>query len=74
MEVKSSLSDYILKRYTPDPALKDKTQLRIYDALKNNDLDALNREHEKPGLSIVSASVAGASKVRPYILYPELDL
>lgn len=35
MEVKSSLSDYILKRYTPDPALKDKTQLLIYDALKN---------------------------------------
>ncbi|WP_291323820.1 ATP-binding protein [Desulfonatronospira sp.] len=42
MEVKSSLSDYILKRYTPDPTLKDKTQLQIYDALKNNNLDALN--------------------------------
>lgn len=43
MEVKSSLSDYILKRYTPDPALKDKTQLLIHDALEKTDLDALNQ-------------------------------
>jgi hypothetical protein len=43
MEVKSSLSDYILKRYSPDPVLKDKTQLRLYQALEKNDLDALDR-------------------------------
>ncbi|MCA1784372.1 MAG: ATP-binding protein [Desulfotignum sp.] len=43
MEVKSSLSDYILKRYSPDPVLKDKTQLRIYKALEKNDLDALDQ-------------------------------
>lgn len=43
MEVKSSLSDYILKFYTPDPALKDKTQLLIHDALEKADLDALNQ-------------------------------
>ncbi len=43
MEVKSSLSDYILKRYTPDPALKDKTQLLIHDALENRNPDALEQ-------------------------------
>jgi len=43
MEVKSSLSDYVLKRYSPDPVLKDKTQLRIYQALEKNDLDDLDR-------------------------------
>lgn len=46
MEVKSSLSDYILKRYSPDPVLKDKTQLRIFQALEKNDLDALDQSFQ----------------------------
>lgn len=43
MEVKSSLSDYILNRYSPDNVLKDRSQLRIYQALRENDLNALDK-------------------------------
>lgn len=41
MEVKASLSDYILNRYFPDPVLKEKAQLGIHEALQTNDLEAL---------------------------------
>jgi hypothetical protein len=41
MEVKSSLSDYILNRYSPDPVLKDRSQLQMVQALQKGDLDAL---------------------------------
>ncbi len=41
MEVKGSLSDSILNRYSPDQVLKEKGQLRIYQALQRNDLDSL---------------------------------
>lgn len=41
MEVKGSLSDSILNRYSPDQVLKEKAQLRIYQTLLGNDLDAL---------------------------------
>ena len=42
MEVKSSLSDYILNRYVHDNVLKEKVRLRIYQALQEVDLDSLN--------------------------------
>ncbi len=41
MEVKASLSDYILNRYSHDPVLKEKIQLRIYRAFQETDLDSL---------------------------------
>ena len=43
MEVKSSLSDYILNRYVHDNVLKEKTQIQIYQALQKMDMDSLNR-------------------------------
>jgi len=46
LEVKSSLSDYILNRYYPDPVLKEKSQLKIFEALKEADLDALHRRFQ----------------------------
>ncbi len=41
MEVKSSLSDYILNIYSPDSLLKDRSQLRIYQAMEKNDLELM---------------------------------
>ena len=41
MEVKGSLTDYILNRYFHNNVLKDKGQLQIYQALQKNELDAL---------------------------------
>ncbi len=46
MEVKASLSDYILNRYYPDPVLKENAQLGIHEALQENDLDALGRRFQ----------------------------
>lgn len=43
LEVKSSLSDYILNLYFHDPVRKEKAQLQIHEALEMNDLEALNR-------------------------------
>ena len=42
MEVKASLSDYILNRYSHDNVMKEKVQLKIYQAFQENDPDALN--------------------------------
>ena len=41
MEVKASLSDYILNRYSHDPVLKERTQLRIYRAFQETDPGSL---------------------------------
>jgi len=41
MEVKASLSDYILSRYSHDKAMKEKVQLKIYQAFQEKNLDAL---------------------------------
>ncbi len=46
LEVKASLSDYILNRYFPDPVLKENAQLHIHEALQENDLDALHRRFQ----------------------------
>ena len=43
MEVKASLTDYILNRYSHDMALKEKVQLRIYRAFEKNDVEELNK-------------------------------
>ena len=43
MEVKSSLSDYILNGYSHDIVLKEKVQFQIYQAFEENDPDFLNR-------------------------------
>ena len=43
MEVKGSLSDYILNRYSHDPVLKERVQLRIYQAFQENDPDSIHR-------------------------------
>ncbi|EIM64402.1 ATP-binding protein [Desulfobacter postgatei] len=42
MEVKASLSDYILNRYSHDRVVKEKVQLQIYRAFQENNPDALN--------------------------------
>ena len=42
MEVKASLTDYILTRYSHDKVMKEKVQLKIYRAFQENDPDALN--------------------------------
>ena len=42
MEVKASLTDYILNRYSHDKVMKEKVQLKIYRAFQRNDPDALN--------------------------------
>nr|WP_320190806.1 AAA family ATPase [uncultured Desulfobacter sp.] len=42
MEVKASLSDYILNRYSHDNVMKEKVQLKIYRAFQENDPNALN--------------------------------
>jgi hypothetical protein len=46
MEVKASLTDYILNLYYPSPVLKEKGQLRIFEALQQTDLDALHRQFQ----------------------------
>ena len=43
MEVKASLSDYILNRYSHDTVLKERTQLRIYQAFQDADPDSLHK-------------------------------
>ncbi len=43
MEVKSSLSDYILNIYCPDQVFKDKAQLQIYRALRETDPESLKQ-------------------------------
>ena len=41
-EVKASLSDYILNRYFHDPILKERNQIRIFEALRNRDMEGLH--------------------------------
>ena len=41
MEVKAGLSDYILSRYSHDKAMKEKVQLKIYQAFQEKNPDAL---------------------------------
>lgn len=41
MEVKVSLTDYILSRYSHDKAMKEKVQLKIYQAFQDNNPNAL---------------------------------
>ncbi len=41
MEIKASLTDYILKNYVADGPARERAQQKIYRALQKNDLDAL---------------------------------
>lgn len=52
LEVKSSLSDYILNRYFHDLSLKERTQIDIFQALEKADFDAIHRRFQSLFASI----------------------
>ncbi len=52
LEVKSSLSDYILNRYFHDLSLKERTQIEIFQALEQTDFETIRRRFQSLFASI----------------------